>query len=111
MTPTPELTFEERIKMRRYLDQLDQKEAGGSKTFDLNKPPQDPYRYREYPILLYRHATGENRPAYDFEQRQKMLADGWSESPKQQEALIVNDLTEDERLEAEIVDKQLKKRK
>jgi hypothetical protein len=111
MTPTPELTYEERIKMRRYLDQLDQKESGSMKTFDLNKPPQDPYVYREYPILLYKHATGENKPAYDYEQRQRMLADGWSENPKREAApAVVDDLTEDERREAEAMDKQLKKR-
>src|SRR5437899_1132241 len=49
MTPEPP-TYEERVKMRRYLDQMDQKEASGAmKEFDLNKPPAQPTSTANFP--------------------------------------------------------------
>lgn len=80
-TMTPELTYEERVKMRRMLDALDQKEAGGMKEFDLNKPPVPPYVFREYPMMLYNHETGKTGTAHNYEERRMMVGQGWSESP------------------------------
>lgn len=76
---TDELTFEDRVKMRRMLDALDQKEAGGMKEFDLNKPPSKPYIYSEYPFLMYQ--DGKTRAARNREEREQMLASGWREDP------------------------------
>jgi hypothetical protein len=110
MSPT-ELTYEERIKMRRLLDQLDQKEAGGHKEFDLNKPPVPPYIYREYPKLMYRHDTKASRPAHNFAECQQMLEAGWTEDPVAPPAPPEVELTAEERDEANAVDRQLAKKK
>jgi hypothetical protein len=93
--------------MRRMLDELDQKQAGGMKEFDLNKPPVPPYVYREYPFLMYNHQTKQTRPALNHEQRQKMLAEGWSEDPIPAEVPEV-ELTVSERIQAEEIDRRLK---
>lgn len=104
---TPELSYEERIKMRRHLDALDAKEAGGSKEFDLNKPPVPPYVYREYPFLMYHHQTGQTRPAINYEQRQKLLAEGWSEDPAPAEVPEM-ELTREEKIQAKEIDRRLR---
>ena len=76
-TMSPEnLTYEDRVRMRRILDQLDQKEQTGMKEFDLNKPPQAPYAYREFPYLLYDHANARTRAARNHEERELMLSQG-----------------------------------
>ena len=107
MSPkTTELTYEERVRMRRHLDELDAKEAGGHKEFDLNKPLTPPYVYREYPFLMYHHATRKTRPAHNAEQRQRMLAEGWSEDPVMIESPEV-ELTVTERMQAEELDRAL----
>jgi hypothetical protein len=110
MSPT-ELTYEERIKMRRLLDSLDQKEAGGHKEFDLNKPPVPPYVYREYPKTMYRHDTKTSRPAHNFAECQQMMEAGWTVDPVAPYAVPEVELTPEERDEAAGVDRQLKKKK
>jgi hypothetical protein len=109
---TPEVpTYEERVKMRRWLDAMDQKEAaGGMKEFDLNKPPQVPYVYREFPYLMYHHADHRTRPARNHEERQQMLAEGWSEKGFQAEQPEIP-LTAEEHAEAEKINEELKKKK
>ena len=109
-----ELTYVERVRMRQHLDNLDQKQAGGLKEFDLNKPPVPPYAYREYPFLMYNHRTKQTRAALNHEQRQKMLAGQWpqypgqwSEEPARAEIPEV-ELTVSERLQAEEIDRRLK---
>jgi len=109
-TDTDSFSYEERVRLRRVLDQLDQKEAGGMKEFDLNKPPAPPYLYREYPILLYNHSTGQNRPARNYDERQRMLAEGWSENPVAPAPPEV-ELTPQEELEAKELTRELKKKK
>ena len=99
------LTYEDRVRMRRMLDQLDQKEAGGQKEFDLNKPPTPPYRYREYPFLMY-HPTEKPRVARNIEERQKMLAMGWTEEPEPASPPEPV-MTYADRLEAEEIDRRL----
>ena len=101
------LTYEDRVRMRRMLDQLDQKEAGGQKEFDLNKPPTPPYRYREYPFLMY-HPLQKPRPARSHEERAAMLAQGWTEDPEPApppEPVM----TYADRLEAEEMDRRLRR--
>lgn len=105
-----EFTFEERVRLRRMLDIQDQKESGGMKEFDFNKPNVPPYQYREYPFLMYHHGEQKTRPARDFEERQRMLAEGWSEDQFPPEVPEV-ELTAKEREEALAIDKQLVKKK
>ena len=102
-----ELSYEERVKMRRMLDELDQKQAGGLKEFDLNKPPVPPYAYSEYPFLLYNHQTKQTRAAMNPQQRQQMIASGWSEDPVPVENPEVA-LTATELMQADEIDRRLK---
>lgn len=106
-TQEPELSYEERVRMRRHLDMLDQKEAGTRKEFDLNRPPVPPYHFREYPFLMYHHPTKQARAAQNHEQRQKMLAEGWSEDPVPIQTPEV-ELTASEILQASEIDRRLK---
>lgn len=109
---TPEaLTYEDRVRMRRLLDQLDQKEQAGTKDFDLNKPPVAPYVYREFPFLMYHHATKATRPARNNEERNSMLAEGWSVHPFASSEQPEIPLTAAEQAEAEEIDSKLTKRK
>lgn len=110
---TPEaLTYEERVKMRRMLDQMDQKEASGAmKDFDLNKPPVPPYQYREFPFLMYNHEEKRTKAARDHVERERMIAEGWSESPLPPEPPPEIQLTAAEHAEVEETDKQLAKKR
>lgn len=102
-----QLSYEERIKMRRYLDALDQKEAGGMKEFDLGKPPVAPYHYREFPFLMYNHETRTTRAAHNHEEREAMAAQGWSADPFPAEGQDIP-LTVAEREEAGRLDRLMK---
>jgi hypothetical protein len=98
------------VKMRRMLDQLDQKEAGGMKEFDLNKPPVPPYVYREYPYLMYHHGMRQTRPARNIEERQRLIGEGWSETPFPAEGQEI-ELTAEEHEEASNIDSKLIKKR
>ena len=111
MSPTDtQLTYEERIKMRRLLDDLDRKEAGGHKEFDLAKPPVPQYHYREFPFVMYHHEERIARPAKNHEEREKMRAAGWKDEPFDSENQPP-ELTAGEREEAALVNRLLKKHK
>ena len=109
---TPEaLTYEERVKMRRMLDAMDQKEATGAmKDFDLNKPPVPLYQYKEFPFTMYDHANRKTKAARNHEERQTMIAAGWSETPFPAEGSIEIPLTAEEHAEADAIDKRLTKK-
>jgi hypothetical protein len=105
------LSYEDRVRMRRILDQLDQKEAtNASRTFDLNKPPAPPYVYREFPFLMYDHESKRTRPAHNHEERERMMAEGWSDSPFPSEQPEIP-LTAAEHAEADDINQKLKKKK
>ena len=110
MSPEP-LSYEERVKLRRMLDAMDQKEVqGGAKDFDLNKPPVPPYAYREYPYLIYNHAQRVTRPARNPDERARLLEEGWSEQPFTAEQPEIP-LTAAEHTEAELVNARLEKKR
>lgn len=110
---TPELlTYEDRVRMRRILDQMDQKDAAGAmKEFDLNKPPVPPYVYREFPFLMYHHQTKQSKPAQNHQERERMLAEGWSTDPFGSDAPPEIPLSAEEHAEAEEINNKLKKRR
>lgn len=104
------LTYEDRVRMRRVLDQLDQKEqAGAMKDFDLNKPPTT-YTFREYPFLMYNHDAKATKPARNPEERERMTAEGWSEDPFPTEHPEIP-LTAAEHAEAEAIEAKLTKKR
>lgn len=105
------LSYEDRVRMRRLLDQLDQKDAAAAtKEFDLNKPPAPAYVYREFPFLMYHHPTGKTRPARDNGEREQLKAAGWSEEPFGAQGADIP-LTAAELAETEELDRELKKKK
>ena len=125
MTPTADpsdlsdLNYEQRVRLRQMLDEQERKGAG-IKEFDLNKPPVEPYRFREFPFLMYHWDTGKTRQARNADEREFLIAEGWSREPKRPEPIIEmaaepdrdeHGLTAADRAEIEMVDKQLKKKK
>lgn len=109
MSPDTQLTYEELARMRQIIAAHD-KQAGTMKEFDINKPDTPRYVFREYPFLMYNHETGQTKPAVNFEHRQQLLAQGWSEDsvPPQPREI---ELTPEETAEAQAVDKQLSKKR
>jgi hypothetical protein len=119
---SPNLSSEELEQMRRILAQHDANTAQKAmQEFDLNKPPAPPYVFREYPFLLYNHPTtngerqvrGERaaKPAHNHEERQRMLAEGWSEDPFPSPEPVEVPLTAEEHAEAAEIDQRLNKKR
>jgi len=107
-----EATQEEMNRMREILAQHDAKtQAAGMKDFDLNKPPTAPYVYREFPFLMYHHRDKKTMPARTHEERERLLADGWSVDPFPSGAQPEIPLTAEQHAEAESLDKRLAKKK
>ena len=77
MTPAG-LTIAEIEKMRALVNAADAANQGGNKEFDLAKPPVAPYRYNEYPRVMYHHATGRTKVANSAEDREDAEALGWT---------------------------------
>lgn len=112
MTPTPDLTFEQRVALRQALDLLDQKDAAHSRReFDLAKPPVAPYMYREFPFVLYHHQDRKSKAAQNHEEREQMLAEGWSVTPFPAEPPQPPPLTAEERIAIEEIDRKLEKKR
>jgi len=111
MSPTTnDLTYEDRVRMRRLLDDLDQKDAGGMKSFDLAKPNVPAYQYREFPFVVYDHKTGKAKQVRNHEEREAAFAAGWSIDPAPAEQPEI-ELTEAEREEAAAIDQKARRRK
>jgi hypothetical protein len=55
-------------------------EAQSLRWLDLNRPPVEAYVFQEYPRFMY-NTSGATQAARDLKERQKMLAQGWSETP------------------------------
>jgi hypothetical protein len=105
------LSYEDRVRMRRILDEADRKDAvGATKEFDLNKPPVKPYVYQEFPFLMYHHATKQTKPARNNEERDRMMDAGWSAEPFPSQPTEIP-LTAEEHAEAEEINQKLKKRR
>lgn len=80
-TPTAPggFTHEQIEGMRRFIQQYDAQNAAITREFDLNKPPTPPYRYQEFPRLLYR--GGKTITAQDARGQDLLLQQGWSVAP------------------------------
>jgi hypothetical protein len=80
------MTHEQVEALRGVLFQYDARNAAMQREFDLNKPPTPPYRYQEYPRMLYLgRETAIVKDEFELEQ---YLAHGWSKEP--QEAPMLN---------------------
>jgi hypothetical protein len=78
MSPS-QLTPEEIERMRAIVAQHDR--GANQNEFDLNAPKQKPYRYEEFPRLMYNHATRAHRPARNQAELDAALEAGWSKEP------------------------------
>lgn len=110
MSPDP-LRNDEIERMRQIIAQHDAKTAQNSmKEFDLNKPPSTPYVYQEFPFLMYHHQTKKTRPARNHDERERMVAEGWSMDPFPAEGVEIP-LTAAEHAEADEIDARLTKKR
>ena len=74
-------THEQIEAFREVVFQRDAANAAMTREFDLNKPPTPPYRYQEFPRMLYRGA--KNTIVKNASERDKLLAQGWTIEPQQ----------------------------
>ena len=72
-------THEQIEFLRGLIFQHDAQNAAMTREFDLNKPPTPPYRYQEYPRLVYRGA--KTAAAVDEFDLENLLTSGWSLTP------------------------------
>src|SRR5215472_18103758 len=99
-------THEQIEGMRRFVQSYDAQNAAIRQEFDLNKPPTPPYRYQEYPRMLYRGA--QTAIVQDDVELEIMLAENWSKDPPPPGTLELNlggELTPAMRAEAKGLDK------
>ena len=73
------MTHEQIEALRGVLFQHDAQNAAMQREFDLNKPPTPPYRYQEYPRMLYR--GDEVHIVADSYALEEAMANGWSKDP------------------------------
>lgn len=79
MSPVQQFTPEQIAQMRALLAQHDQN-AGPAKEFDLNRPPKQPYRHQEFPMVIY-HASNPPKKVHDQDELESHLAYGWQAEP------------------------------
>jgi hypothetical protein len=101
------MTHEQIEALRGVLFQHDAANAAMTREFDLNKPPTPPYRYQEYPRMLYRDTeTAIVRNQMELEQS---LASGWSKTPAaSMEVNLGGELSPAMRAEAQAIDARLR---
>jgi hypothetical protein len=80
--------------------------------FDLNKPPQPRYVYREFPRMLYHHERRTMETVGNQAQLDYYLANGWSKEPFSLEMQpAAPALSEADQREAAFVDAELKRKR
>jgi hypothetical protein len=84
------ITHEEAQRMREILAEHD-KTAAPVKEFDLNNPPQKPYRFQAFPKLVYHHEYREYDKAENQQQLDALFAEGFQLEPFPTEEEIVLD--------------------
>jgi len=103
------LTHEQIEGMRRFVQSYDAQNAAITREFDLNKPPTPPYKYQEYPRMLYRGT--QTSIVHDDDECELMLSQNWSKTPSQAGTVNLNlggDLTPAMRAEAQAIDARLR---
>jgi hypothetical protein len=104
-----QLSHEDIEKMRQIVQAHDNN--GKINTFDLNKPPQEPYRFREFPCMLYDHARRRHKTVHSEEERKTALAAGFRRDPFPAEEIKEVELDPADAAEAAAIDKQLRAKK
>ena len=78
--PDHQLTAEELQTMRTLLAQYEGQHQP-IKEFDLNKPPVAPYRFQEFPKMMYHHARHSTAAAHDADEQAELEAKGYQAEP------------------------------
>jgi hypothetical protein len=108
IAPSPAELQQMRLLLAKYSSQ-----PGSIKEFDLNKPPQEPYRHQEFPKMMY-HATKKHVAAIDAAHQEALEADGHQTTPvgveevPSQPALSAADAAEAAGIDAKLVKKPKK---
>jgi hypothetical protein len=103
------MTHEQIEALRGVLFRHDARNAAMTREFDLNKPPPPPYRYQEYPRMLYR--DGKTAVVQNDGELLDMLSHGWSKTPPAAESVELHlggELSAEMRAEAAAIDAQLR---
>jgi len=104
---TPQETFltADEVAQFRQWAASQRQQNNGIKEFDLATPPRQfsdpyagpgPYRYQEFPFTMYNHRTRQAKNARNFQEREAMRSQGWSEDPitehpqERQDAMMQN---------------------
>jgi hypothetical protein len=102
-----QISPEEIERMRAIIAQHDQTNKGGIKEFDLNNPPRLPYRFQEYPKVVYDHDGRQNFIVRNREEEKEALESGLRLDPYTAEPVEAH--PEAEAAEIERLDKQARK--
>lgn len=94
--PNTSLTVDEIEKMRQLVAAHDaNNNFGGIKEFDLNNPPKQPYRYQEFPRIVYHHKLGKTKVVHSAEELLHAEARGYSKdapfTPQSEEELELDE--------------------
>ena len=104
------ISFED-IERMRELVRVHDSQGSKMQEFDLNKPPQAPYRYQEFPRIVYHHAKQAMRKVFTTDELDQHLAGGYSIEPFPSEVEELAPLEPAIAREAAAIDAHLKKRK
>ncbi|HXO85461.1 MAG TPA: hypothetical protein VN803_08040 [Gemmatimonadales bacterium] len=74
------MTIEDIERMRELVRAFDG-QGSKIKEFDLNNPPQAPYRYQEFPRVVYHHAERTMTKVHSTDELDQHLATGYSVEP------------------------------
>lgn len=83
--------------MRAIVAQHDR--VAGINEFDLNKPPQQPYKYEAYPKMVYTVVK-------DRQEFEKKLSEGWKEAPATAAEPLQKDVSAPKMMYAVVADKE-----
>jgi hypothetical protein len=110
-----QLSHDEIERMRQIVQQHDAQSGtsrNGIREFDLNKPPQERYVYREFPKVLYHHDSRIHTTVHNKEQERIKLNDGFVTEPYlNEEPEIEVDLGAEDAAEAAQLTKQARTKK
>ena len=102
------MSHEQIEALRSVLFQHDAQHAAMTREFDLNKPPVPPYRYQEFPRLVYRDT--KTALANNADELEELLARDWSiTSPAVMEVNLGDELSPAIMAEVNALDREARK--
>lgn len=111
-TKPMEFNHDEIERMRAMIAQHDAQQAKqGIQEFDLNNPPKQPYRFQEFPKLVYDHETRAHKAVHSKEQERLAIEQGYQLEPYPSEVPEPDELDPETAAEVERLDKIARKKK